>query len=273
MKRRLIFNADDYGLSPAVSRGILEAMRTGVVRSTTVMANFATGEEVDKLKTALAEDAGSSQPAGLTAGAHLNLSTGPPLTSDYPGLLLRDGPAGQRWFDKQRALAPGTWTDRDLVVFAAVEWAAQLALLREGSLPLSHLDSHHHIHLQPALFPIALDLAQQHGLALRVRRDYRSLARGAEITCPDTLLEGYFGENNISRQALLALLAGAKGDTVEVMCHPGQLDDLVRQRSGYLAEREKELQVLGDPGLVTELTDLGWQLQGYVWNNEEHAAH
>ena len=270
--RNLIFNADDYGLSPAVSAGIRRAMQDGAVRSTTVMANFTTGEELEALKALLAADVAGAAPRGLTAGCHLNLSAGPPLTADYPAELLRDGPDGRRWLDKQRALNPATWNDRDLVVFAAVEWAAQLALLRESGLPLSHLDSHHHIHLQPVLFPIALDLAQQHGLALRVRREFRSLARSSEVACPDTLLEGYFGENMIGREALLALLDAATGETVEVMCHPGQVDDLLRQRSGYVAEREAELAVLGDPALVEELTACGWRLQGFAWTETEHES-
>jgi predicted glycoside hydrolase/deacetylase ChbG (UPF0249 family) len=267
--QRLIFNADDYGLSPAVSAGIRRALAGGVVRSTTIMANFASAAEVEQLGALLAADAAAPQPRGLTAGCHLNLSAGPPLTADYPAQLLRAGPGGSQWFDKAQALRPATWADRGLVAAAAVEWAAQLALLRETGLPLSHLDSHHHVHLQPALFPVALDLAQQHGLALRVRREYRSLARASEVACPDVLEEGYFGQGHLGRDALLALLGAAGGDSVEVMCHPGQVDETLLQRSGYVAEREAELAVLVDPALEEELARRGWSLQGYAWT----AAH
>jgi len=38
--RRLIINADDFGLSPGVSRGILRAYREGILTSTTFMVNF-----------------------------------------------------------------------------------------------------------------------------------------------------------------------------------------------------------------------------------------
>ena len=77
----LIFNADDYGLSPAVSRGILTADR-GVVRSTTVMANFVTDDEARALID-----------SGMGCGAHLNISSGVPLT-DYPAALRKvDGVA------------------------------------------------------------------------------------------------------------------------------------------------------------------------------------
>jgi predicted glycoside hydrolase/deacetylase ChbG (UPF0249 family) len=270
MKRGLIFNADDYGLSPAVSSGIRQAMASGAVRSTTVMANFCSGEELAALRALLVDDAAAAVPRGLTAGCHLNLSAGRPLTADYPAQLLRPGPDGGPWLDKARALSPATWVDRDLVVFAAVEWAAQLALLRESGLPLTHLDSHHHVHLLPALFPVALDLAQQHGLALRVRREYRSLARASEVACPDALLEGYFGQGHIAAGDLLTMLHGADGEVVEVMCHPGMVDELLRQRSGYVGERQTELEVLTDPGVLAALEAQGWQLRGYAWTQVQH---
>ena len=38
--KRLIINADDFGLSPGVNRGIVEAFREGILTSTTMLVNM-----------------------------------------------------------------------------------------------------------------------------------------------------------------------------------------------------------------------------------------
>jgi predicted glycoside hydrolase/deacetylase ChbG (UPF0249 family) len=238
-------------------------MRSGVVRSTTVMANLATAAELADLKGWL--ESAPAHGRGCTAGCHLNLSCGPALLANYPAQLLRPGPDGAAWFDKVQALQAATWEARELAAAAAHEWELQLRLLLASGVPVSHLDSHHHVHLLRPLFPIALELAQRHGLALRTRREYRSLARASGVATPDTLLEGYFGAGQLDAPALLCLLADADGECVEVMCHPGRVDSVLEQRSGYRGERETELAVLGDPGLAAALETQGWRLRGYLW--------
>jgi predicted glycoside hydrolase/deacetylase ChbG (UPF0249 family) len=246
--RTLIFNADDYGLSPAVSSGIREAQR-GVVRSTTVMANIVTPEEAHALKD-----------SGIGAGLHLNLSCGRPLSPDYPEALLKDNGC----FDKALALTASTWQIAQHLAAAQAEWQAQLDRADELGLTLTHLDSHHHAHLMSTLFAAALALAAQRGLALRCRAAHVPWARNSGVRCPDTLVEGFFGVGNISQERLLALLDCATGQTVEVMCHPGRVDCELVQRSGYVTQREAELAVLGDAELRLRLEDAGWRIGGYL---------
>jgi chitin disaccharide deacetylase len=250
MSRVLIFNADDYGLSPAVSRGILAAA-PGVVRSTTVMANYVRPDEALGLEL-----------AGLGAGVHLNLSAGLPLSKYYPGALLTtDGR-----FNKLLALLELTWESAQYRNAVITEWNAQLDRLRQLGVKLTHLDSHHHTHLLGPLFPIALVLARRHNLGLRIRTpEQRALARREGVRTPDCLVEGFFGAGQLTRAKLLTLLAQAEGEVVEVMCHPGKQDGLLRERSGYTAEREQELAILGDPALADELCSLGWRLVGFRW--------
>jgi chitin disaccharide deacetylase len=250
VSRVLIFNADDYGLSPAVCRGILTSAQ-GVVRSTTVMANFVR-----------ADDALGLEGSALSAGAHLNISAGLPLTKYYPHALLTDD--GR--FNKNLALMDFTWESQPFRNAVLSEWQAQLDRLKELGIKLTHLDSHHHTHLLKPLFPIAATLARRHGLALRARTpEQRALARREGVRSPDSLIEGFFGAESISRERLLGLLAQAEGEVVEVMCHPGKLDGLLRERSGYFSEREQELALLGDPALAEELCDAGWRLLGFGW--------
>ena len=243
MSRYLIFNADDYGMSPAVSLGIRRAA-SSTVRSTTVMTNLATHEELVLLVQ-----------AGISTGVHLNLSCGEPLISGFPGsMLTADGS-----FSKELALTPDSWRDPALHKIVQREWEAQILALSSAGLNISHLDSHHHVHLLEPLFPVALELALNHGFALRTDAEHVEQARLSGVTTPDALVTGFFGNNNIDRAALLSLLQETEEPVVEVMSHPGQADELLALRSGYVQEREKELQTLGDPSLVQELEREGWR--------------
>ena len=85
MTRRLIVNADDFGLTPGVSEGILAAHRHGIVTSTTVLVN----SSIPPHHVARARD------SGLGIGLHANLTLGRPLTSgaalvDESGRFVRD---------------------------------------------------------------------------------------------------------------------------------------------------------------------------------------
>lgn len=248
MSRRLIINADDYGLSPAVSAGILQAAQ-GLVTSTTVMANLVTPLELKFLVA-----------SGLSAGAHLNLSCGIPLTADFPAELRSDFGA----FSKHRALREETWAGGRYADSVRAEWQAQIVKLLDSGVKLDHLDSHHHVHLLEPLFPIALELASENKLALRVRQHSRDQARAAGIRTPDGFIEGFYGKNRVDGVSLLAELANTPKDTVEVMCHPGHRDGLLELRSSYVSERQQELATLSDPALVKEVVQRGWVLSGYA---------
>lgn len=249
--RRLIFNADDYGLSPGVSAGIREARR-GVLRSTTVMANVVSPADL----SALAK-------SGLGCGVHLNLTFGPPMYAGYPQSLLQNTA-----FNKQPALSGECWADGANRDVAWEEWLAQTQALIDAGIRLDHADSHHHVHLHPQLFPLALGIAKHFGLALRTSTEQqRDLAASHGVPTPDALVLDFYGNsgnNCISRASLLAALGEVSGGVVEVMCHPGRVDDLLRQRSGYVDEREQELATLMGTGLVAELERNGWQIADYA---------
>lgn len=251
---KVIFNADDYGLSPAVSRGILKASTAGLVLSTSVMANLVTEDEVSALRAAA-----SGQ---WSVGIHLNLSCGAPLCATYPRELLDS----KGCFDKDRALKPETWQSAAFRQACAEEWSAQLDFLSQTGLSVDHLDSHHHVHLFEELFPLALELARTIGIALRTRTQaQREAAHTAGIATPDSLLLDFFGHGRIDKASLFNLLAGARGDIVEVVCHPGMVDEVLRGRSGYVEQRAMELETLSDHQLEPELKEQGWEPSGYNW--------
>src|SRR5260370_16984488 len=72
--KRLVVNADDFGWSEGVNRGIVEAYRNGIVTSATVLANGAAFDGATQL---------ARQERRLGVGVHLNLSDGAPLLARW----------------------------------------------------------------------------------------------------------------------------------------------------------------------------------------------
>jgi len=146
--RRLIVNADDWGLTRGVSEGILSAHRHGIVSSTTVLA---TGDLDRELVARLRDSA-------LGVGLHVNLTLGTPLTR---GRSLVDGD-GRFVRDARRAAARVTVADVRAEIEAQVE-RFQSALKRRPT----HLDTHHHVGLHPPVRDVVLDVARGLGVAVR----------------------------------------------------------------------------------------------------------
>ena len=248
---RVIFNADDYGVHPSISRGIREAIEHGVVRSTSVLANCATEEELALLARLVRR--------GTSAGVHLNLTRGRPLTAFPQSMLLPEGD-----FDRSagcnQTVVP-TLPDRLLMS----EFRAQIKRV----LPLAptHLDGHHHIHTFWNTFAVACRLAKRHRLAMRaVNADMRKALRRRHISCPDHFVSRFFGKNNLSVDNLMALLEeplASGAAAVEVMCHPGRWGRLPVSFSSYRRERERELAILTSPELKRALTRARIEVASY----------
>src|SRR3989441_11370082 len=92
-ERRLVVNADDFGLSAGVNRGILEAHAAGVVSSVSVLVNTPGGTDGARLLRGIGP--------GLGGGLHLNLTTGRPVS--WGGSLCDARP---RWVHPLRRLLP-----------------------------------------------------------------------------------------------------------------------------------------------------------------------
>src|SRR5499425_154918 len=107
MSRRLIVNADDFGLTQGVSAGILSAHRHGIVTSTTLLATAA----ID------AEQLAELRDSGLGVGIHVNLTLGRPLSG---GRSLVDGD-GRFVRDAQHAAVRANAGDVEREVTAQIE--------------------------------------------------------------------------------------------------------------------------------------------------------
>jgi predicted glycoside hydrolase/deacetylase ChbG (UPF0249 family) len=237
--RLLIVNADDYGLTPAVSEGILHGFREGVITSTSVLA---LGSGFSRSIGWLAET------PGIGIGVHLALvGEDPPMlrAAEIPTLVDRRGRLAHSW----RRLLPQVAAHRIDLADVERELGAQVAAVEQAGVRVDHLDSHQHVHMFPGLRNVVIDIAHRFDVpAVRVtramsrgaagvllRRLGRSLQRELDAdglaypACSAGLDEaGRLDESRLL--AVLARLAAEDCRSVEISGHPGELIDHERDR-------------------------------------------
>jgi len=266
--RTLIVNADDLGFVPSVTRGILESMDQGIVRSASLMVNTGHAEEAVRGVAAIAN-------RGIDAGVglHFNIVVGRPLV---PARTLTD-PAGN--FLPMTAVAWRAFRRSLDLAAVEAELRAQLdrarQLLDTVGLPVTHVDSHRHTHCLPGVHEIVTRVAREHGVP-HVRHPVESgatlLARPRAVF-GTRVLRGLVGDlpryDDIafSGVALMRsatfdadvrrLIAGLPAGATELMVHPGYDSPELAALDGYRAPRERELRALTSPALRATLAEAG----------------
>lgn len=254
--KRLVVNADDFGYTPGVNRGIVAAFTDGIVRASTLMAvapHFADA-------VALAR-----HHPGLDLGVHLVLAGRyPPLTA--AGTPLAPGGSFHRSLaDAVRAiLATPTATLR-------AELRAQIDTVLAAGIKPSHLDSHKQTHLVPRVWRLVVELAGEYAIPF-VRRpgdtftvplDYpvgemvgdwavRGLAEYCSTATPVRTLPHFYGQRavgHLEKLGLLRMLERLPEGATELMVHPGYPDAELAATSRLVESRRIELAALCDPQL------------------------
>lgn len=246
MEYLLIVNADDFGLSKGQNYGIVEACRHGVVTSTTAMVN---GEAIEHA-AALSRDL-----PDLGVGMHFVLTLGMPLTA-MPG-LTRDGLLG-KWI----------WEMAEQGTLPLEEIARELDCQFNRFVDLfgrepTHIDSHHHVHMIPAIFPLVAEFARRKGVALRVDRqvDMPGDTGGNLPPTTDGFSSAFYGDE-ISEALFLSVLDRSvqQGErSLEVMAHPAFIDNTIR-KSAYCWPRLAEMEVLTSTSLKYAIAERGYRL-------------
>ncbi|MRT11239.1 chitin disaccharide deacetylase [Enterobacteriaceae bacterium RIT711] len=250
MDKLLIVNADDFGLCKAQNYGIIDAFTNGVVTSTTAMVNAAGIEHAVAL---------SAKHPGLAIGMHFVLTLGRPLSA-MPGLVDEKGELG-KWI-WQRA-------EEDTLPLAEIEQelACQFARFVElfGRKP-THLDSHHHVHMIPQIYPIVEAFAKEQGVAIRFDYD-AAIPGGLEclgVKTAEGFDSGFYGEA-ISETLFLDTLDRSmeRGEqSLEIMSHPSFIDNTILN-SKYCYPRLAELDVLTSPSLKYAIAERGYRLGSF----------
>lgn len=225
----LIVNADDYGFSKSVSRGILDAAGRGIVTATGILANSAYFAEHAK-ELRLVDT--------LDAGVHLNLTAGRPLTERIGRFLAGNGDVGTT---SKFRVARWILSGRISLDIVEEEWEAQIRRCLDTGLRLWFLNSHEHLHMLPPLFRLIHRLADRHGIPyLRYpssewlgSRTPESIARVLALSVldlvnagtarrPAPMLLGAGKSGKLDLQYIEKRLSSLQGGHVyELMCHPG----------------------------------------------------
>jgi len=223
--RYLIVNADDFGLSEGVNRGIIEATKRGIVTSASLMVR---------------------QPAAAPAGDYARhggrLSVG--LHVDLGEWVFRD----QEWVPLYSIAA----TDDAKAVTAEIKNQVSEYRRLVGRDP-THLDSHQHVHRKEPVRSIMLETARELGVPLR------QCTPGIGY-CGDFYGQTAKGEtlpHLLTVENLKAIAAGLPEGITELGCHPGHGEGLA---TCYREERAAELRVLCTPGLREALGGMAIQL-------------
>jgi predicted glycoside hydrolase/deacetylase ChbG (UPF0249 family) len=247
----LIVHADDFGETVEITRGICAAIEDGAVTSTSIMANMPGTADALTRVAPLAERA--------SFGVHLNLCEGIPLT---PGRTLVNA-AGE--FHRKRELLVRSITGRLSVRELEAEISAQIAVIHDSGIRISHIDGHKHLHQLPIVSTAVARVLPRFGISrvriTRVRRfrgnmraatlvreafAWRAGAafRRAHLCSPARVLDIQAIMKEANPQQAAALLRDA--GVVEVFCHPGTaLADAEKPGS---CQRHEELEYLLSPG-------------------------
>ncbi len=274
MTTRLIINADDYGRTSDISRGIRYAHLNGLVTSTTCMMNMPNA--VEDIHVAL------EQTPNLGLGVHLVLTSGKPLLAaeKVSELIYPDG----SFLRLEKLIQKANRLDLGAV---KAEWRAQIdAFIFTTSKKPTHIDSHHHSsYFTPGLIKTMLELAKEYNLPIRLplahgHDPYTSgipeefleaiVEEGPRILekfqprSPDAFFASFY-DNQATRAEFLHLLRlFFPNGCFEIMCHPGYVNESFAFESSYSYQRQTELEILTDPILRKEVERLGIELISFA---------
>jgi predicted glycoside hydrolase/deacetylase ChbG (UPF0249 family) len=263
--RELVVNADDFGLSLAINRGIIEAYEAGAVTSVSLMPTMPAFDDAVRYLT--------DTPVIPGVGVHLTLTVGAPLTS---APSLTDPRTGD--FHPLPRLVALAITNRVRAADVAAECRAQVRRVRDRGIAITHLDSHHHAHLLPGVWRVVYAVAREEGIAV-VRRPaeplrgtpearhriverlvVRALCANADraATVRDGVThfrgEALSGSPSFARSLARTIETLPPGRT-ELMVHPGYADRALPGNDPYTWQREIELAALLSPSILALLHD------------------
>jgi hopanoid biosynthesis associated protein HpnK len=256
---RLIVNADDFGLTSGVNRAIIELHAAGLVTSTSLMARAGATDEAIELARAT---------PSLGVGCHVVLVDGEPVLPPEKIPSLVDARTGH-FPNSLTTFLLRLFTGRIRAEEIEAEAAAQIAHLQQRGVQLTHIDTHKHAHIFPAVLRPVLRAARAAGIRA-VRHPFEPewavraaigapLARVVQIAALRPLAprsrqviaqEGFTttdgtiavaGTGTLNAATLRSLLEQLPAGTWELVTHPGYNDaDLAHVRTRLRASRDVE---------------------------------
>jgi len=254
--KKLIINADDFGLTPGVTQGIIEAHKQGIVTSTTALT--VSDAFLPSMETV------KQQAPSLGIGVHLTLT----LNKHQPILPREVVPSlvdeeGYFWNQKE-------YLSKVNVEEVYMEWEAQiLHFLKSGQAP-THIDSHHNVHGgSEGLVGVALKLARKFKLPIRnsIRKpeDSGLVDYYNQISTTDKMMGDFYDQDATMKQLIQNFDTVQESDleTFEMNCHPAFIDAKLMETSSYNMRRMEELDILTSMKAKEELSKRNILLTNY----------
>ncbi|MBO4285649.1 MAG: ChbG/HpnK family deacetylase [Alphaproteobacteria bacterium] len=271
MRGKIIFNADDFGMTQGVNAAIQKAYNEGILNSASLMVGQ---------KYALKAVQMAKKMPHLELGLHVNLTNEYPVLNqkELPLLVGKDGKFKNGFL---RLLLLSLLRPKALKKEVCAEIRAQIEKAQKMGVKLHHIDSHRHVHMIPLIFKVMLDLKEKYGIGrirvmnesiiqtLRTNKSKSFLFDGGLIKyfllrffC---ILNGF--ETNtyfytmlytckLSKDHFQKVLVPKGYEAVEIMIHPSiasidkqNMQD-VFDKSVLLPWREKELETLLDKSIL-----------------------
>ncbi|HYA42778.1 MAG TPA: ChbG/HpnK family deacetylase [Syntrophobacteraceae bacterium] len=269
MRRHLIINADDFGMTRGINLAVSECAGFGMLRSATLIAN---GEAFDDaVKVAKEQE-------GLGTGIHFVLTGFKPLlpAEKLSGFVSADGfmPSGPYELLIEFAVR------KTLPDVIRKELFAQAERVFDAGITPTHFDSHKHVHIIPAVLDILIEIAQRFSVrwirepfeaagawrflcdlekglgagfvkqftkaraTIAARPIFRRRIREAGIQTPAGLY-GISSTGLINEKIIERICRMLKPGLSELMTHPGIVDaDLVGRKSRLIDSRARERDLL-----------------------------
>jgi hopanoid biosynthesis associated protein HpnK len=269
--KQLIVNADDFGLTPGVNRGICRAYREGILTSTTLMANAAGFQDAVRR---------ASENPGLGVGCHLVLVGGRITgnTKDVGRLAGEDGRLPATVGTLVGKITLGHVSQRNIVVELRAQIEKSQGACQAAGIEPTHCDSHKHTHCHPTVMRAIAQAMAETGMR-KWRKPYESPANVIEITGSSRKIRGvgqiagalaahltrplfdqlslkyglssperFYGfaaTGHLDALGLMQFLENLPDGVSELMCHPGENDeDLLKAGTRLREERAAEMAAL-----------------------------
>ena len=271
--KKVIFNADDFGLTKGVNMGILQCFKSGIATDSSLLMNFEATEDAVKI----------IKRNKLNAGIHLNLTEGKPLSNKVHTLIDKNG----NFFNITKfslKLIANKISEVDI----EREFTAQIEKFLSKKLTPTHIDTHQYIQMFQKVCKVAIKTAKKYRIN-KIRHSYeeqssafifkyykkqhlkslivsslskksKNIFKREKFIAPDH----FRGINTIDSifpmKSFINILRNLKSGTTEIMCHPGYSSENLEKISFYSKQRENELRALTSKRLKDEIKRLNIKL-------------
>ena len=256
-KRKLIINADDFGLAESVNEGILHAFENGVLTSTSIMAcGKAFDHAIQIAKT-----------AGLkNIGIHLVLDEERPVSnpSTIPSLINKEN----FFLSRNKLLTRLLFLKNISLKEVEMEFRAQLKRCQDADLELTHIDGHGHVHVYPGISKIVIKLAKEFGIK-KVRIPYEPFSVVGDRFRPKRYME----KSLVSFFSLFAAKQYKKNHLLSPrhflgLCYGGRLSESLLEDLFDRLPEQGTVEIMTHPGRHNENELEPYKKWNYHWEEE-----